>query len=77
MNPDIAARRGPLTVEILKLRIELDHVQPTVWRTVLLRSSSSLSTLHRPRMLRVLARPVYGSGCPPGSGCLPVCEGGA
>jgi len=47
MKPDIAARRGPRTVEILKLRIELQHVQPTVSRTVLLRASSSLSTLHR------------------------------
>lgn len=41
-----AARRGPDAVEILRLRIDLDHVTPVVTRTVLIRASSSLSTLH-------------------------------
>ena len=41
-----AARRGPDAVEILRLRIDLDHVSPVVTRTVLVRASSSLSKLH-------------------------------
>lgn len=41
-----AARRGPDSVEILQLRIDLDYVTPAVTRTVLLRASSSLSKLH-------------------------------
>ncbi len=41
-----AARRGPDAVEILRLRIDLDHVTPVVTRTVLVRASSSLSKLH-------------------------------
>lgn len=41
-----AARRGPDTVEILRLRIDLSHITPEVTRTILIRASSSLSTLH-------------------------------
>ena len=40
------ARRGPDTVEILRLGIRLDRVEPTVTRTVDVRASSSLATLH-------------------------------
>jgi len=40
------ARRGPATVEILRLRIDLEHVSPTVTRTILVRATSRLSTLH-------------------------------
>ena len=40
------ARRGPDTVEILRLEIRLDRVEPTVSRVVDLRASSSLATLH-------------------------------
>ncbi len=40
------ARRGPGTVEILRLRIDLQHVSPTVTRTILVRATSRLSTLH-------------------------------
>ena len=40
------ARRGPDTVEILRLGIRLDRVEPAVIRTVDLRASSSLATLH-------------------------------
>lgn len=40
-------RRGPATTEILELRIDLDHVRPTVTRTVLIRASSALSILHK------------------------------
>jgi hypothetical protein len=47
MKPDIAARRCPLIVEIKKLRIELQYVQPTVSRMVVMRAFSSLSTPHR------------------------------
>lgn len=40
------ARRGPDTVEILRLRIDLALVSPTVTRTILIRATSRLSTLH-------------------------------
>lgn len=40
------ARRGPATVEILRLRIDLENVTPTVTRTILVRATSKLSTLH-------------------------------
>lgn len=40
------ARRGPDTAEILQLHIELQHVQPAVTRTLLIRATSKLSTLH-------------------------------
>jgi len=46
-TPDITDRRGPATVEILKLRIELEDIRPVVSRTVLIRASSSLATLHK------------------------------
>ncbi len=46
-EPDIAARRGPLTVEILRLRIDLADVSPTVTRTLLVRATTKLTTLHR------------------------------
>lgn len=45
-NAARAARRGPDTVEILHLRIELEEIRPTVWRSLLVRASSPLSTLH-------------------------------
>ena len=41
-----ALRRGPDTVEILQLRIDLEYILPTVTRTLLIRASSSLGTLH-------------------------------
>ena len=34
------------SAKILQLRIELEHVEPPVWRRVLIKSSSPLSTLH-------------------------------
>lgn len=45
-NTPPANRRGPATVEILRLIVELDDVRPRVSRTLLIRASSPLSTLH-------------------------------
>jgi len=43
----VIARRGPQTVEILRLRIELAYITPTVTRTILVRATTKLSTLHK------------------------------
>lgn len=42
----VNARRGPLTVEILRLRIDLAYVRLTVTRTLLVRATTQLTTLH-------------------------------
>jgi len=41
------ARRGPGTVEILRIRIDLAYVSPTVTRTILVRANTRLATLHK------------------------------
>lgn len=41
------ARRGPNTVEILRLRIDLVESAPTVTRTILIRATSPMSVLHK------------------------------
>lgn len=47
ISDSIKARRGPNTVEILQLRIDLTHVSPTVTRTILVRATAKLTTLHK------------------------------
>ena len=47
LTESIKARRGPITVEILQLRIDLAYVSPTVTRTILVRATTKLSTLHK------------------------------
>ena len=43
---DPSDRRGPATTEILRLVVTLDDVRPVITRTLLMRASSALSTLH-------------------------------
>lgn len=46
LEASIKARRGPATVEILRLRVDLEDVNPVVTRTLLIRATARLTTLH-------------------------------